>query len=211
MLISDSAQPEPIASIRLSAPRASWITSSTAVLCVTWTPFHDCGPRSSRWIIVRSSVQRPGLRRRAAAAPTDPRRRPDAECEQGREHLQVVAPDPQLLDAHPLAVCEAAVGDGQVLAPQTPEEAVEVLRFPLGAGHVLRLGIAEPEVLVDVVGRRGRQKAGLAGRAVHFFTLPFTRLNTCRKCYCYRSLWRQSNRGQSKGAGDCLAPSGDGG
>src|SRR5918999_751043 len=172
MLIFESAQPAPIGRIRLPASRASRISpssdspayrnisnpvsrapsgptlstskiSATVVRCVTWTPFHDCAPRSSRWTIVRASVQRPGLRRRAAAAPADSRRRHDAESQEGEEHLRQAPPDPDLLEAEPRAICEAAVGDGQVLAPQAPGEALECLRLPLRAWHVLRLRITD--------------------------------------------------------------------
>ena len=78
-------------------------------------------------------------------------------------------PDPDLLDAEPLAVGKAAVGDGQVLAPEAPGEALERLRLPLGAGHVLRLRIADPAVLVDQVGRHGRKRDWPTG-PVHVLT-----------------------------------------
>src|SRR5687768_14532597 len=94
--------------------------SATVVVCVTWTPLHDWAPRSSEWIIAPSSAQRSGLRRRPAAPPADPRRRPDAQREEGGEHLREAAPDPDLLDPQPLAVGEAAVGDRQILADQPP-------------------------------------------------------------------------------------------
>ena len=84
MLIRDSPQPEPMASTCLPASRASWISpfrlspaylnnskpasnepsglvlstsksSATVVLCVTWAPFHSCGPGSSLWIISPAS------------------------------------------------------------------------------------------------------------------------------------------------------------
>src|SRR5215208_3071593 len=147
-----------------SGPTLSMSTIwATVVVCVTCTPLHDFAPRSSRWTIVPAAVQHPGLRRRAAAAPADPRRRHDAE---GQEHLRQPTPDPELLDAEPLAVGKAAVPDGQVLAQQTPGEAGECLRLPLRARHVLRLRIADPAVLVDQVGRHGRE-TGLAHGAIH--------------------------------------------
>src|SRR5919109_5256344 len=143
--------------------------SATVVLCVTWTPFHDCAPRRSGWTIVRASVQGPGLRRRATAAPADPHRRHEAQRQKGDEHLREALPEPDLRDAEPLAVGKAAVGHGQVLAPQAPGEALERLRPPLRPGHVLRLRITDPSVLVDQVGRHRRQ-AGLADGSVHVFT-----------------------------------------
>ena len=143
------------------------MSSATVVRCVTWTPFHDCGPRSSQWITAGPSVQRPGLGRRAAASPADPDRRPDAERQEGGEPLKPVPADPDLLDAQPLSVGEAAVGDGQVLADQAPEEAVEVLRLPLRAGQCSAAGnprFRRP----DRSGRRTKgQEAGLADGPVH--------------------------------------------
>src|SRR3954453_21912139 len=132
--------------------------SATVVLCVTCTPAQACGPRFSRCSI---SGEGAGLRRRAAAAPADPRRRHQSQRYESDQHLWQAAPDSQLLDAEPLAVSEPAIRHGQVLAPQAPREGQERLGLPLGAGHVLRLRIADPAVLVDEVGRQGRE-TGLA-------------------------------------------------
>src|SRR4051812_8927038 len=83
--------------------------SATVVLCVTCTPAQARGPRFSRCTI---SGEGAGLRRRAAAAPADPRRRYQPQRHEGDERLWQVAPDPQLLDAEPLAVGEPAVRHG---------------------------------------------------------------------------------------------------
>src|SRR6185503_1538777 len=127
----------------------------TVVRCVTWTPAHGCGPMFSRCSIRGRSVQRARRRLWPAAAPADPGGRDDAERQQRDEHLRQAPPDPELLDAEPLAVGQAAVADGQVLTPQAPREAVQCGRSPLGAGHVLRLRVADAAVLVDQVGRQG--------------------------------------------------------
>src|SRR5262245_39454525 len=103
--------------------------SATVVRCVTWTPAHSCGPMFSRWSIA-GSVQRAGRGLWPAAAPADPGRGHDAERQQGDEHLRQAPPDPELFEAEPLAVGQAAVGDGQVLAPQPPREAVQRRRAP---------------------------------------------------------------------------------
>ena len=155
MLILDSAQPAPIGRMRFPASRASRISASSdspaipehlepgeqGAVGADVVDVEDLGDRrrvrdvDAAPLLRRqarrggpssaASVQGPGLRRRATAAPADPRRRHDAERHEGDEHLRQAPPDPDLLDAEPLAVGEPAVGDGQILAPQAPGEALE--------------------------------------------------------------------------------------
>src|SRR3954467_15587346 len=105
-------------------------SSARVVLCGPCTPLQACAPRSSRWIIVRESVEGPRLRRWPAAARADARRRHEAKRQERDDKLPEASADPDLLDPEPLAVAQAAIGDRKILALEPPGEALQRLRLP---------------------------------------------------------------------------------